>query len=292
MQHEMLLEQRDRAVQATNGWASRGESFSTGLAGIRFALQATYGNYFSPGTQAPSLQNIFSARTKDSLNAAPILYNSDDETTLPETYGDVFVGRCSQVWTELTLGKDPQVSSRIPGEGAVNRPGLGHGELIRELIEWLTQDKTERDAFVSTEQDFHSGGWCNGESGLLSAVCIARHFDPMTSYDEYIAHACAKLLEWARVSSDEECGLCHGVSGALVVVAGAGRLLQDDTIISHANDVFEELTSQQFNARIHTDFIVDASWLTGTAGLLWSSAAIKERPGINPLLPIDSRLFN
>jgi hypothetical protein len=291
-QHEILLEQMDRPVQATKGWASRGESFSTGLAGVQFALQAVRGQDFSPELQAPELNNIFSAGMQTSPGDLTILHNFNEEIELDEAYGDVFVGKCSKVWTRLVLGRQPEISSRTTGEGAVTRPGLGHGELIRGLVEWLTQDPKRRGTFIPPERDFISGGWCNGESGLLAAACIARYFDASTESDKFITKTCLNLLDWAQTSSREESGLCHGTVGALVVVAGAGRLIQSERITSEANNIFQHLASHDFNIRIHPDFIVDASWLTGTAGLIWASAAIKQKPGINPLLPIDSRLFN
>ena len=123
-------------------------------------------------------------------------------------------------------------------------------------------------------------------------MCVARYFEKSEKNDDLIAQTCINILDWTRTATQEEGGICHGLSGALVVVAGAGRLVRNESILRAASEVFQDFISLNFNTRIHQDFIVDASWLTGTAGLIWANTAIKEKPGINPLLPIDSRLFS
>jgi hypothetical protein len=206
--------------------------------------------------------------------------------------GDIFEGFCAAVWTSLVTRTTGPREFRGEAHGSVNRPGLAHGETIRELCKAVAEGA---DTPLSLEErgQVQGAGWCNGRSGIIAARLVHMSTRPLEKTDrDSILEECWSILEDVQKHHGVmEVGLCHGSMGALVVITGAGRLLNYPEITNVARDVSEMIIRSSSMMNINENYLIDASWLTGVAGVLWGSSCMEQSPTLNPLLPLDSRLY-
>jgi hypothetical protein len=279
----------DWPVQAGPNWASRNTSIATGTSGIWLAIfEAETSNVELDSLSFP-ISDIFSAEFLGDHGSFQITSPAmSDKLHL----GDIFEGFCAAVWTSLVTRTTGPKKFVVNTHGSVDRPGLAHGETIRELCKVIAQGADE--SLLLTEMEQVQGvGWCNGRSGIVAAKLVQMSTKPLdaTERDLIVKESWLILEEVRQHYSAMEVGLCHGSMGALVVVNGAGRLLDSPAITSAAKDLSRTILSSPSVMNIHKDYLVDASWLTGVAGLLWGARCMLHPPVLNPLLPIDSRQY-
>jgi hypothetical protein len=109
----------------------------------------------------------------------------------------------------------------------------------------------------------------------------------------FIVHSIDSLIDWVRDAPPHtEAGLCHGLTGALVVSAGLSRLVSDEKRLKKVEQTFDEISDAGILTRYPADLALDLSWLTGVAGILWAEHVVRFRPIINPLFPPDSKSWS
>jgi hypothetical protein len=278
-------------IQATESWAHRGVSVATGIAGIRLALFEQVRPMAPQKIEFSHCTDIFSSSVTFEENQ--ITFLSNDLTADSNGLGDLFMGVCNQTWTDLVFNRFRFRAYSDSVKGEIIRPGLGHGELARDLARWLASGKV--DPFYSTELQIDAGGWCNGSAGALSALCVEDAFRKIESgrfkdWDELIE----KTLDWSRhVGLDAGISLCHGITGALVSLAATSRIRELPALAKEIETLSRQ-TIHEAQAPLHTDdeYISDISWLTGVAGCSWATAVIDHQPALNPIVPTDSLQWN
>ena len=284
-----LLADTHMPIQAAKDWAGRGKLLATGESGLILCLLE--------GTNQLSIEG---ASTTDVFSwefvSAGGKFKLENQTPTVEGehyLGDIFEGECAEFWTALVCRKSYFRKTTDLRKGVVVRPGLAHGEIIRELFEWYTSRKESTSPFTPSELEFRGGGWCNGSSGLAVGYCIAAKIAGESDLSKELSkHYFAELLSWVEQNFiTAEAGLCHGVSGVLTVLAGLARELGAKKKLSKVEELYRELLSQFGHLRYPDDLVLDASWLTGSAGIIWGYKAVKQIPNFNPLFPIDSRVW-
>ena len=277
-------------VEAARTWASRGTSLSQGISGLTLALAEACD---------PPLCSLVASTTVGSIFASTLTSHSDQarleildmpgaESEL--ALGDVFAGYCSLVWTDLVLARPIRRLDYQPGVGTVERPGVGHGDLIRDLVQWLLASEDARGEFSSDDDVYDSGGWCYGQAGLAAVLAIAKLNAGLSKGDESrLREMPAKLIEAAYCErADSEVGLCHGVAGMLVAAIGVARLYDDQVEIAAVQQAFDQIVDDQSMIKINESLDVDCSWLTGLAGVVWAQQVMLRPPLINPIFPLDA----
>jgi len=284
---EKLLEAEGTAIQASRSWASRDASLATGTSGIRLALAEA-----SPEKLAlrfdSEIHNIFGVELKTTANGLRL----ENATPFVEQdfLGDVFVGQANKIWSRFCLGLKQETSPVTNGQGSITRPGLGHGELARDLALFINQQQP-LEPFHTQELDYESFGWCNGYGGLLVATGISDYLNSPGKASQALLELLDRALEDLNSQSDHEIGLCHGLAGLAVLTAGIGRTFSLAHHLDRAINSFDKLLTRESLLRIPATLDVDASWLTGAAGVVWASSVMRKQPSVNPIFPIDSYLF-
>jgi|APGre2960657468_1045069.scaffolds.fasta_scaffold11985_3 hypothetical protein len=289
----LILENNATPIMATEFWATREDSLATGKGGLLLSLFET-GNLDVDSIEiAEIVEDLFDASL--AIHGRQLIVNSPRHATSKESrvLGDIFTGFSAQVWTKLVLKQTLPDSDFKVGFGSIDRPGLAHGNLIRELTQWLTSENIERGKFDSSENSFEGSGWCNGRAGLAVSIAIAQYLDSaVNNYEEELLVIANQML--SNVKNDKhilEPSLCHGLPGVLVICSGIGRQINDDRLLNQSIQLFDELIDESILLRGPSDSYIDNSWLTGTAGLLWANSAVHARPSINPLMPTDSKIY-
>jgi hypothetical protein len=186
------------------------------------------------------------------------------------------------------------VSSKRPvtsGKGSITRPGLGHGELARDLALFINQQQKPPVPFHTQELEYESFGWCNGYGGLLVATGISDYLTTPGKASQTLLELLDRALDDLDSQFELEIGLCHGLAGLAVLTAGIGRTFSLPHHLDRAVNSFDKLLTRESLLRIPATLDVDASWLTGAAGVVWASSVMRKQPSINPIFPIDSSLF-
>lgn len=276
-------------IQANENWGSRDNSLAGGTSGILLALFEFTGDGDLKLQETD--RDIFSVSF---VASQPINFSSDSSSiqgVAEQVLGDVFEGYCNTVWTNLTLGREIVAETYNPRSGIVERPGIGHGDLIRDFTRWIVEDRPNKQQFSTLDISFQGGGWCNGAAGLEVIRTLVANFSDEISLRDLEA-AGHKMLHWASDhSNDLEFGLCHGISGIAVSAMGIARYLHSDDLAHHAANVFNDCLHQHNLTRYPDDLWTDYSWLTGTAGVLWAHCVLNQTPLINPIIPIDSQIY-
>jgi hypothetical protein len=279
----------DLPIQAGRNWASRNASIATGTSGVWLALREAEANNDLLGPINSQAREIFSAEFIGDVNSLHLASpNKSDESYL----GDIFEGFCAEVWTSLVTRTAGPKDFKGEAHGSVDRPGLAHGETIRELCKAIARGV---DAPISLGElgQVHGVGWCNGRSGIIAAKLVEMSTRPLekTDRDFILRESWSVYEEVQQHHGLMEVGLCHGSMGAHVVITGAGRLLSCPKITAAARDLSQAIVSSPSIMNINESYLIDASWLTGVGGVLWGSSCVHQVPTLNPLLPMDSRLY-
>ena len=289
----LILENNATPIMATEFWATRENSLATGKGGLLLSLFEVGKLNVESIQITGTVEDLFDASL--SIHGRQLISNSSGDAASKESrvLGDIFTGFSAQVWTKLVLKQTLPNSDFKAGSGSIDRPGLAHGNMIRELTQWLTSENTERGKFDSSETTFEGSGWCNGRAGLAVSLAIAQYFDSaVNNYEEELLVIANQIL--SDVKNDKhlpEPSLCHGLPGVLVICSGIGRQINNDRLLRQSIQLFDELVDESILLRGPSDTYIDNSWLTGTAGVLWANSAVRARPSINPLLPTDSKIY-
>ena len=296
-----LLESQIRYISAnpvspilvTKFSASRDSSLATGTSGLELALSD---NPFSgiDGQSLESCFDIFSAQFEFGNGKFKIIGREFVETNFPLEIGDLFVGRCNLLWTELVLGTPISSVTYSNVKGRVQSIGLGHGELIRDFARWMLVNPSKKIEFETSEHIFDSNGWCNGSAGHLSIAVLTHIFGSRKIDFNFIQDRFDSILDSIDLneSSDFSLGLCHGVSGVLVSLAGVARFIGDIRRLRMVQLIFNQVFTRSRLLNTLELNEVDCSWLTGAAGIVWAYKVIQKQPTFNPIAPFDSSCFS
>lgn len=286
---EYLLGAHETPIQASRSWASRDVSLSTGTSGIFLALAES--SVENVVIQFDSdIHNIFGAEIKEGSNGLRLENAAPDSEQ--DFLGDIFVGEANRIWSRFCLGIDQKSSLVTEGQGSINRPGLGHGELARDLARFINQTHNPAEPFNTQELHFDSFGWCNGYAGLMVATGIYDNLTTPGKASRPLLELLDRALQDLDSQVEQEIGLCHGLSGLAVVTAGISRSFSLPNHLERAINSFDKIVTAESLLRIPATLDVDASWLTGAAGVVWASRVIRKQPSINPIFPIDSSTFS
>jgi hypothetical protein len=280
------------AIQASEYSATRTESLATGKAGLELAIHE-YTRLSDESCKQivfDSIQNIFSCCFVNNgglVLTEPMLQKPQS----PYLLGDVFNGYASEVWSNAVLNLN-QIDKQFEDKpGDVIRPGLGHGELSRDLAKWIVA-REPRTFFPQLDEGLGIG-WCNGKSGLLSAlgVYFAYSNDP-DALDSMDKLSDELFLETQSCLQSVEYGLCHGISGSFVSMAGAARLAGKKDFLESLRISYGDWITKLNYTLIPPQLLLDNSWLTGSSGVLWAYAVLEKTPEFNPIFPPDSERWN
>jgi len=289
----LLLENNATPIMATEFWASREEPLATGKGGLLLSLFETGKLNVDSIEVAGTIEDLFDASFK--IQERQLIVSTPDHSIGEKSLflGDLFTGFSAQVWTKLVLNQMLPAPVYGAGIGAIERPGLAHGNLIRELAQWLTSQNADRGRFNPSENFFEGSGWCNGRAGLAASLAVAQNFDAEeNSYQEELLTIVRQMLSDAKEDVHlSEPSLCHGLPGVLVICSGIARQINDERLLVRSIQLFDELIDETILLRGPSANYIDNSWLTGTAGLLWAYSAVRARPSINPLMPTDSNAY-
>jgi len=280
-------------IQATKDWASRNLTLATGLGGINLAL-AEFGRSQGGVELDISATEVWGGQFQWNPLTNTLKVHPTEDQSKKDYLGDIFEGQCGLFWSSLILKTKFEEVTAEPKFGAVSRPGIAHGNLIRDLYLWhQSVQYSTAPLFYSAEPIPNQPGWCNGVSGEIAAKVVAnsiqKNGDVLQNLSNYEVPTMLQLVSQSTLAA--ESGLCHGILGALVVAAGAARIAGDfDTLVS-VQEMASGLFDNDLLLRYPDDLLVDYSWLTGSAGVLWAILAIHRRPLLNPLLPFDSELW-
>ena len=172
-QIEQVIQDSGSPIVAGENWASRDNGLSSGLSGLNLALFQADDRSSLAGVKAP-IANLFSADLE--FRNGDLYINEEAihaPTRHPPILGDLFTGVCNNIWTSLVLNHPISPERFKLDTGPVIRPGLGHGELIREFVLWYCNHKVNNTEFLLSEMEFEGAGWCNGEAGLLVIETLA-----------------------------------------------------------------------------------------------------------------------
>lgn len=278
---------------ANTNSANRDDSLATGTSGLVLALLEYERNDTTEFQIAGSVEDIFSATLLELDGGIqfhkPHKYENSSETHV----GDLFTGFACKVWSRLVLNQEVPLSIVSDKAGAVVRPGLGHGDLIREFTRWIISAGSTKSEFEPIENHFSDYGWCNGQAGLASALAVSGFYIGILNQKSEFLIGLIKNLLNASTSDLLKLGptLCHGLPGLLVVCSGVARILNQDALLQLSIKKFDSLVTLELMTQLDPDIFVDATWLTGGAGVIWAHSAVRKRPMINPLLPCDAQIW-
>ena len=283
-----VLQDPAQPIQAAKNWATRTKSLATGEAGLAFSTLPVIAPYAQIEVRG-DVEDIFTAQIEWDGNSLTF-YNDDGPLSGEErVLGDIFDGECARFWTSLIIGEAYAERGHTRDFGQVVRPGLAHGDLIRDLREWYIRQRGTGEEFEAREVSFAGFGWCNGYAGLVVSQAVASMISKGLIDRDFAYSSIDQIFSMFETSqSDSETGLCHGVAGALVVAIGLARIIEDERLMQKTRDTFRALYADANLTRYPEDLLVDLSWLTGTSGFLWAAAVMEERPTINPIFPPDS----
>ena len=277
-------------LQAGTEYATRGSDLATGKSGLAMALTEAGVGYRGLALDVSRCSNVFTAEL-DVSSSGFRLFNAPPPPS-QNKLGDVFDGLASQSWTNLVLNRPkPQVITDYSANDVI-RPGLGHGDLIRDLVKWLSPWPNIEGDFVSSETVFDGVGWCNGKSGLLAANSVVFQLRPSENRRDLLGKLSAEVLDAVVREREGEYNLCHGWAGALVVVGSVARLIDRQDLEEQARATYQEKATPSSLLDMAPGFLVDTTWLTGASGLLWGWLALNKPPIINPLVPHFSRTYS
>lgn len=285
-----ILMSRKIPIQAARNWASRNTNIATGTSGLEFALIAPEKGSYKILALDSSISNIFESDFRESDQG--YILRSTEKNRLEAVLGDVFEGECNRLWTHLTLGFEltDQTNSQKPG--AVIRPGIGHGDVIRSFYKWYFEGLPNKEEFETSEDAFQGIGWCNGLAGLLATQGLVDVLLGKREPSPATRRNLANLIQALRGLSEEtESGLCHGVSGALVVATGVSRVFDLRSEFATLKNIESVALNSNSPLSLPDNLDVDSSWITGSAGLVWATSVLQDKPIFNPLFPPDSLSF-
>lgn len=278
---------------ANTNSANRDNSLATGTSGLVLALLEYERTDTTEFQIAGSVEDIFSATLLE-IDGGLQFHKPDRYENSSGTHvGDLFTGFACKVWSRLVLNQEIPLGIVSDKAGAVVRPGLGHGDLIREFTRWIISARSTKSEFEPIEKQFSDFGWCNGQAGLASALAVSSFYMGIMDEKSQILIELIRNLLNASSSYLLKLGptLCHGLPGLLVVCAGVARILNQDALVQLSIEKFDSLVTLELMTQLDPDIYVDATWLTGGAGIIWAHSAVRKRPMINPLLPCDAHTW-
>lgn len=280
-----ILDDSRAPVLAGEDFASRDSSLATGTSGVQLALAEYFGEANRLPIDTSLTTNIFDAE----IGCGWKVPHKPREETGALDLGDIFDGHIGLLWTDLVLGRTlrPTVTRRLE-QDSDPLPGLAHGLLARSLFSSLVKGQQKLDESRLGALTGRSG-WCNGFAGKAVALATIDNTNRSASHlNECLLLARSAVSQADQLSRNANLSLCHGLAGVAVVCAGLFRQYREPE--------FEELSQLTLNA-LHSgwarrwtrpEMLVDNSWLTGAAGLLWATSAVRRLPWINPIFPTDS----
>jgi hypothetical protein len=280
-----ILNSSQIPVQVASGMANRERGLATGTDGIFLTLAEAANEGPKFAVDGVTCRQIFSAKVV--LEDQTLIFSSPGEAIHKRILGDIFDGACSELWTDLVFGRRPKVRAFEAGARSVTTRGIGHGELIREFSLWVTRDWECGVKFETSEATYDSFGWCNGNAGLLAILATERALNGNSNLDEDSRKTLEALVLAIEQGNFREIGLCHGLAGACVTALGVARTFKISGIEDRVRQAWT-LQAEKLRNAIPPHLEADASWLTGMAGVVWADAVLRNKPSVNPLLPIDS----
>lgn len=283
-----------RPIVADKFNATKDRDLATGTSGVALALHEfqTSTAHFVDATGF--IDDVWSASltfADGNLVVAGAKTRSESRAT---DIGDVFTGYSCKCWSRLVFGQEIPLETFSDKPGGVVRPGLGHGELIRDFARWISKPSFPQPSLHTSEESFPGLGWCNGIAGLISVkTCAAVRRGERDQDRLNLIQLTEGALNTKRsILLDLGPSLCHGLPGLLVICAGVARVFQQNDLLQEVFHVADSLLTKELQVSLPTDVYLDASWLTGSAGILWAISAIRRKPNINPLLPYDARIYD
>lgn len=201
--------------------------------------------------------------------------------------GDLMDGVYGQMWADRCVGVEVGPPS-VVAEQEWSADGLAHGALGAAVATCAGPEDLTVDRIQNLGRSLVSGGWCNGRAGMAVAALVASPDGASDAHAEFAHEQAMAALDQAFATD----GVCHGLIGALVVAAGVARATGDPElrlmVERRAQDVCSRVSVRGW--RLERSRAVDASWLTGVAGMAWGLMAVWRQPLVNPLCPPDSQL--
>ena len=220
------------------------------------------------------------------------IHVSHGGTHREEPPGDLMNGSPGVAWAQFCLGEP--CSRLLADSVADTKPGLAHGHLVRYALPGqLAYRDCARPLRAEIERLGGAPGWCNGIAGAIVATTSQDLVECYPGASGYLIDLVTDLTSF-DFDTVVEMGLCHGLLGIAVVLAGTGRLYGWPHCTNFANLVaehaFERLDDglERVDARTTDFWETDLTWLTGAAGILWALQVVKRQPEVNPLFPLDS----
>jgi hypothetical protein len=276
--------------QAGTEYATRGSDLATGKSGLLLALTEAGIGIGGLKINSSQCSNVFTAELN--LSSSDFSLDNAQQTSNHANLGDIFDGLASESWTNLVLNRLKTQEITDISANAVIRPGLGHGDLIRDLVNWASTWPHITEDFVASETVFSGLGWCNGKAGLLAAYSVAFQIRPSSDLQELIEKLAAEILREVPLEREGEYNLCHGWAGALVVVGSVARLLDIPDFHEKARRIYQDKAKPDSLINLPPGIFLDTTWLTGASGMLWGWLALHKPPIINPLVPHYSRTYS
>ena len=281
-------------IQVAETWASRDDSISSGVGGLWLALNHQSAVRIKDDAWE-SNSSIFSASISNEVNGARLTHVGVELDARPPYLGDIFEGECGALWTAQVLSRQHRF---VPVEyelGAIVRPGLGHGETVRNCYSILNGEIEASRVVEVLQQETYlaKAGWCNGLIGVAAAAgLIFATFEKSSQLRELALNLAYEAIDrFHDYESEYDSGLCHGASGIFVVAVGIARFFKDKDLEGTVRASFDRAVANTAFFEYSGDYTVDFSWLTGSAGVLWASKTMRNRPFINPLFPPDSLVW-
>ena len=201
--------------------------------------------------------------------------------------GDLMDGPPGIAWARFCVGFP---GARMPEQLLVaTKPGLAHGQLVSRALPdgafaAIGQHSEQHAAELTACR--RTPGWCNGLAGVAVAfstpALLAGDSDARTEVEASVTSLLA-----CDLTEVGDLGLCHGLLGVAVVLAGAGRLYSWTECTVQADRILDAVVDRLESAE-PSDWQTNLTWLTGAAGILWGFGAVARRPRVNPLFPLDS----
>lgn len=287
-----ILKDAHVPIVAGENWAARSRDLAAGLAGLRITVDDIFYRNINLVVH-DACRDIFTSHVAENENInASIEFRNSPHFKVTEKLGDLFEGSCNLVWTDLVFARQ-SIQKLVNAEtGQVTRPGLGHGELIRDFTLWYSGNKFSRPKFETSDDDFELFGWCNGKAGYLVIMTLASILGNSLPQKELLSLVDLLISELElETAASGGFSLCHGFSGAMAAALGTSRLLESEIRISKLQTLYATKFSSLDLANISNELTVDCSWLTGVSGLLWIEKSMSKIPLVNPIVPFDSLLF-
>ena len=284
-----LMSDARRPVRVGTDFAIRDRSLAQGLGGVVLSLVES-DSEVRECIVDEAVKNVFEADIgweKGSIRVTPAKISAEVQG---ENMGDLFLGRPAEIWTRTVFGLEVEADADSLFEaGPIQRPGLGHGDLSRELVRAIAAKSS---CTLSHRELIPSGGWCNGSLGMIVALSWDMTLNVNSNWGELQQRIYALINDELQPSSRMDSSLCHGFSGIIAVGASLGRLAGDTDFIEFVDTTWRDyLNSEKLITPPSSTTSVDFSWLTGIAGLVWTDSILRRQPIINPLVPWDSLMY-